>query len=197
MKKFIIFFCAGATLTGSAFAIDFNPRQVEVDRNGPPLHKYFFREGETRLVFRVDSNMSVSGGSTAAAFRFTDLKNSSMKLATSPLTPQTPFDEKNLELYRNAARAMLPAEATEVKIEEEKANPIVINGWSSEQFIFSYKMFGFPYQRSVTFINYSPTEQWTFDVLSPTGDYGKTYGRSYQVLNSLSDAPSAQGDGPT
>ncbi len=197
MKKFAIVLFAAFALTGSAFAIDFNPRQVEVDHHGPPLHKYFFREGPTRLVFRIDSNMSVSGGSTEASFRFEDLKNSSMKLTASSLSPQAPFDQKNQELYRNAARAFIPVEATDVKMEEEKPNTIVINGWSSEQITFSYKMFGFPYQRSITFINYSPTEQWIFDVTAPNADFEKTYRRSYQVLNSLSDAPSAQGDGPT
>ena len=53
--------------------------------------------------------------------------------------------------------------------------------------MLTYKLFGSAYRESVTFFNYSPTEQLVFDVRSPDADYEKTYSRSYRVLNSLSD----------
>ena len=131
--------------------------------------------------------MTVNGSSNQAMFGFEDIRNATMRLTRSSLTPQTPFDEKNLELYRAATRGFIPAQATDIQITEERSDAIPINGWVSHQFVVSYKMFDFPYRQSVTFFNYSATEQIVFDVSAPEADYEKAYARSYRVLNSLSD----------
>ena len=52
--------------------------------------------------------------------------------------------------------------ATAAQLESEKPNAIPINGWTRHQFIFTYNLFGFPYRRSVTFINYSEKEPIVF-----------------------------------
>ena len=185
-KSLALIFSIAACLS-TARALNLQPREVMIEKDGPPVRRYFFQDEGKRLLFRIDGNMTVGGSTNEAVFRFSDIHDAAMKLSKSRMTPQTAFDEKGLKLYRPTAQSYVPAQATEVLIAEEKPNPIPINGWVGHQFTLTYKLFGSPYRESVTFLNYSPTEQLVFDVRSPDTDYTKTYSRSYRVLNSLSD----------
>ncbi len=182
------------TFSSPVLALDLTPRETVLSNKGPLIRRHFFQDTDKRLTFRIDSEMTVTGGANSAVFHFTDLKNSITRLTRSSMTPEATFDEKNLDLYQKAARALVSPEAKDVKVEEQKSDAVVINGWTSLQFTFTYTLFGFPYRQSVTFVNYSPTEQWIFDVMAPEADYAKTYRRSYLVLNSISDyAPNENG----
>ena len=174
----LTFLLAGCFST--ARALNLQPREVMVEKDGPPVRRYFFQDEGKRLFFRIDGKMSVNGSANEAVFRFSDIHDAIMKLAKSAMTPQIPFDEKNLKLYRATAQGYAPAQATEVQVTEENSDAVSINGWINHQFMLTYKLFGSPYRESVTFFNYSPTEQLVFDVRSPEADYEKTYSRSYQ-----------------
>ena len=81
-------------------------------------------------------------------------------------------------------------------MEEERANPITINGWTSYRFVFSYKLFGNAQRRSITFLNYNEPDQLIFDVSAGANDYEKVYARGFKFLNSISDFP-VDPNGPT
>ena len=185
-KSLALIFSIAVCLT-TARALNLQPREVPVEKDGPPIRRYFFQDEGKRLLFRIDGNMTVGGSAAEAVFRFSDIHDAAMKLSKSRMTPEIAFDEKGLKLYRPAAQSYVPAQATDVQMIEENSDAIPINNWTDHQFIFTYKLFGTPYRESVTFFNYSPTEQLVFDVRSREADYEKTYSRSYRVLNSLSD----------
>jgi hypothetical protein len=184
-------------LSGNVHALDLTPHEIASSGDGPLAQRYFFQDGGKRITFSIASSMTVSGSSDATSFGFNDVKTGSVKLSKSRMNPELPFDEKNLELYRAAARMLLPPEAKDVLLAGEKPNAISMNGWTSHQFDFTYSLFGFPYRRSVTFLNYSEKEQIIFDVSAPAPDYEKSYARGYRVLNSLSDLPADRTSGPT
>lgn len=184
-------------LFSQAHALDLTPHEITVTSDGPPVKRYFFQDGDKRLAFRIDNKMTVSGSHESAVFRFGDLRNAGMKLSRSQSNPQTPFNQKSLESYRTVARSLIPANAADIRVEEEKPDAITINGWGSQQFVFTYHLFGFPYRGSVTFLNYSEKEQIVLDVSAPAPDYEKTYLRGYRVLNSISDLLPATKSGPT
>jgi hypothetical protein len=191
-KPLALIFSAAICLT-SAHALNLQPREVMVEKDGPPVRRYFFQDEGKRLFFRIDGKMTVSGSANEAVFRFSDIHDANMKLAKSRITPETAFDEKGLKTYRPAAQSYVPPQATDVQITEEASDAIPINNWRDHQFTLTYKLFGSAYRESVTFINYSPTEQLVFDVRSSEADYEKTYSRSYHVLNSLSSLVGEQG----
>ena len=195
MNKSLALIFSIAVCLSTARALNLQPQEIMVEKDGPPVRRYFFQDEGKRLLFRIDGRMSVQGSATEALFRFSHIRNAIMKLSKSAMTPQAAFDEKTLKLYRAAARSCAPPQATEFQITSESADAVPINGWTSHQFVLSYKLFGAPYRESVTYFNYSPTEQLVFDVRSPEADYEKTYSRSYRVLNSLSDF--AAEPGPT
>lgn len=190
----LLFF--GSISTGAA-ALDLTPHEVARESNSPITMRYYFQDAAKRFSFRIDNKMTVHGTSQSASFSFKDIPDGSMKLSKSRLQPELPFEEKNLETYRAAASALLPAEATDVKLEEELPEAIAINGWSSRQYSFTFKLFGVARRRSVTFINFNPQEQIVFEIAAPEVNYEKTYARGYRVLNSLSDLLPGSGSGPT
>jgi hypothetical protein len=187
MNKSLALIFSVAVCLSTARALNLQPHEVTIDKDGPPMRRYFFQDEGKRLLFRIDGNMSVAGSANEAVFRFSDIHDAAMKLAKSGMKPQMAFDEKNLKLYRAAAQTYAPPQATEVQISAENSDAIPINGWVNHQFVLTYKLFGSLYRESVTYFNYSTTEQLVFDVRSTEADYVKTYSRSYRVLNSLSD----------
>ena len=197
MKKAILSAFCFLGVSGPIHALDLTPHEILLSDNGPRTKRFFFQDSDKRMSFRIDNKMTVRRIGSAAVFRFKDLKTARVKLSKSQLNPEVPFDEKNLEAYRAAARALVPAGATEAALEDEKTDAIVINGWTSHQFVFTYKLFGFPYRRSITFLNYSEKEQFIFDVTAAAPNYGKAYARGYKVLNSFADMSIEDPSGPT
>ena len=198
MKKWypavLLFF--GLISTG-AHALDLTPLEITLSNDGPPATRYFFQDEGKRLSYRIDNKMTVKGTSVSVAFHFNDIDTADMEWSKSPVRPVLPFDEKNLAAYRAAARTFLPPEATDIQLEEEKQEAIAINGWTSQQFIFTYKMFGVARRRAVTFVNLRAQEQVVFEISAATADYEKAYARGYRVVNSISEMPVMSPPGPT
>ncbi len=108
-----------------------------------------------------------------------------MTIAKSPLDTRTPFSGDALKQYSDLARNSLPAGATDVVLEQDVPNPISINGWSSHGYVFTCNFFGVKFRRSVTFLNFSPKDQWLIAINAPVKNYDKTYARTYGILNSM------------
>ncbi len=197
MKKFLSAGFLLSTLSTNAYALDLTPREIPAAHDGPPVKRYFFQDRDKRVVFRVDTNMSVSGENNMAMFQFRDLPGAEMKLIPSPRHPDLPFDEKGLDDYRAVARGLVPANATQVEFIEERAEAIPINGWTSYEFVFIYNRAGSPCRHSITFLNYTDKQQILVQVSAHGEDFDKAYARGYHVLNSLSEMQSAGADGPT
>jgi hypothetical protein len=184
-------------ISSGAYALDLTPHEIIVGNDGPPAKRYFFQDEGKRLSLRIDNKMTVSGTSDSIAFGFSDIKSAGMKLWKSPVQPALRFDGKNLEAYRTAARALLPPDAINIQLEEEKAEAIAINGWTSQQFIFSYSVLGSTIRRAITFLNLRAQEQIVFEITAAAADYQKTYARGYRVLNSIAELPANSASGPT
>ena len=179
-------------------ALDLTPNEVVITEEGPPAQRFYFQDEGRRLGFKIDNQMMVNGGKDSVTFRFRDLTTAGMKLSKSSLQPTVPFDAKNAEAYRTAARALLPTDASDVQMAEETPDAVAINGWTSRQYTFTYKLFGVPYRCALTFLNFNPVQQIVFEVNASVTDFGKAYARSYRVLNSLSELRSTtSGTGPT
>lgn len=176
-------------------ALNLTPNPIAFEGQGTSITNYFFEDNGKRLSFLVAANTRVTGNNDAVAFRFDDLPRATMKISRSQISPRIPFDEKSLPTYRDIARAILGSDVQNVQV-EELPNPISINRWTSHQFTFTYDQFGQHLRRSVTFLNFSESEQLVIDISSSSEDYAKSYTLAYRVLNSLTDVPFAK-DGPT
>jgi hypothetical protein len=184
-------------ISTAAHALDLTPLEISISNDGPPATRYFFQDEGKRLSYRIDNKMTVQGARDSVAFRFNDIVAADMEWSISPVRPVLPFDEKNLAAYRTSARTFLPQNATDIQLEEEKSEAIAINGWISQQFIFTYKMFGVARRRSVTFVNLRAQEQVVLEIGAAAADYEKAYARGYRVLNSISELPVTNQPGPS
>jgi hypothetical protein len=197
MKKWYVAALLFGLISTRAHALDLTPSEISISNDGPPVRRYFFQDEGKRVSYRIDNKMTVKGTSESVAFAFNDIITAEMEWSESPVRPVLSFDAKNLGVYRTAARTFLPPDATDIQLDEEKAEAIAINGWTSRQFIFTYKLFGVARRRSVTFVNLRPQEQVVFEISAAAADYEKAYARGYRVLNSISEMPSMSRPGPT
>lgn len=175
----------------SLAALNLTPIESD-NRVGSNQLRSFFRDGQKRLAFSLGPNMSISGSSDAASFRFSDIASASARLAKSSSSPNVAFDAKGLSGYEASARQFLPSNAEKVALVEKTANAIAANGWPSAQFVFTYSCDGRSYRRAITFFNLSPHEQLVFDVSALQPDYGRVYVRSCRFLKSLYEMPADQ-----
>jgi hypothetical protein len=197
MKKWYAAALLFGLISTGAHALDLTPSKITISNDGPAATRYFFEDQGKRVSYRIDNKMTVKGTSDSIAFAFNDINAAEMEWSKSPVRPVLPFDEKNLRAYRTAARTFLPPDATDIQLDEEKAEAIAINGWTSHQFTFIYKLFGVARRRSVAFVNLRAQEQVVFEISAATADYEKTYARGYRVLNSISEMPAMSRPGPT
>ena len=122
----------------SANALDLTPHAVTTTINNLRVNRYFFDDAGKQMAFRIDNNMTVKGASAAFNSEFTDLRNADMQILKSARKPEMLFGEKELDIYRADARALLSADSTDVQVHRETSGSIPINGWTSYQFVFSY-----------------------------------------------------------
>jgi hypothetical protein len=181
----------------SGYALNLTPLKGIVTGDGPPQERHYFQDDDKRLGFRIDKKMTVTGSAMQADFSLTDLASATIKLRKSPASPGIPFDPKGFESYKSVAHSLLPAEVTNLTMIDAKPGAISINGWKSVQFTYSYTALGKNYKRSITFLNFTDTQQYIFDVSAALPDYGKAYARGYNVLNSLYELPLKASSGPT
>ena len=186
-----------ALVGGKAEALNLTPLRIMIGGDGPERVRYYFRDAEKRFVFRMDPKMNVTGSSDSAAFRFEDVATAATRFFKSPSPTSVAFDENGLRAYEALARSSLPSDALNVQLVEQIPDAIAINGWKGVQFIYTYQFYGLSYRRSITFLNFSETEQFVFDVSSRAVDYPAVYARSYRFLNSLYEMPNDQPVGPS
>ncbi len=191
-----VLICLGAFL-GEARGLNLTPFEVVLDRDGPPQKHYYFQDTDKRLGFRIDAKTTVSGSNEAAVFRFTNCERSVMRLLRSPSVPDVSFAGDGLKAYEMVARTLLPGGISKLQLTELKPDAIAINGWTSLQFVFTYEWAGSSYERTITFLNFSATEQFVCDISSPMDTYEGVYARGYRILNSIFELPLARETGPT
>jgi hypothetical protein len=197
MKKWYAAALLFGLVSNGAHALDLRPSEITISNDGPPVTRYFFEDEGKHVSYRIDNKMTVKGTNESVAFAFNDIATAEMTWSKSPVRSGLPFDEKNFAAYRTAARTFVPNDATDIVLEEEASEAIAINGWTSHQFTFIYKLFGVARRRSVTFVNLRAREQVVFEISAPTADYEKAYARGYRVLNSISELPAMSQPGPT
>jgi hypothetical protein len=196
-KVTLIFGLALGLLANRCVALNFTPQRIVMGGDGPPRERYFFQDGDKRLGFHIDGKMSVSGSSEMAVFRFEGYSSANTRLYPSPSHADVPFNKNGPDSYNAVSRTLLPPGATKVQLAETKLGAISINGWTSLQFTYVYEFYGLTFRCAITFLNFSPTEQFVFQVSAPEESYTNIYSRSYRVLNSLFDLPLNGKSGPS
>lgn len=167
-----------------ASAIDFTPRYAESVQDGFPVKRLYFSDEAQRIYLSIPNNWRVTGDGQHGTFIPGNFPQASIVLENSPINAKVTFDEKGLEAYRKAASDLLPPGASEVQIDFERANEIQINGWTSFEMAFTYRVHGHPFSKSVLFINIDKEKQIRFRVEARKENFEKLYPQARAALGS-------------
>lgn len=170
-------------VTGAS-AIDFTPRYAESVQDGFPVKRLYFSDEAQRIYLSIPNNWRVTGDGQHGTFTPGNFPQASIVLENSPISAQVAFDEKGLEAYRKAASDLIPPGASEVQIDFERANEIQINGWTSFEMAFTYRVYGQPFSKSVLFINIDREKQIRFRVEARKENFEKLYPQARAALGS-------------
>lgn len=105
-----------------------------------------------------------------------------MRLRLSPLQPEIPFDELNLERYRKAALVLLVTGAEKVVVESEQADVLPINDWQSHRFVLTYEIAGNAMRESVMFLNLDPQKQIIVQIRAREPEFSIVATRAEDIL---------------
>lgn len=192
MKRIIYLLCIGFLATDPiARALDLTPNFTNtLDDPLSPRHP-FFNDGLRRYGITIDRETEVTADG-GAVFRFTPLEGADFHIRFSPLTPASKFSDEDMKKYRNVALALAPSGATDVSIVAETLNSLTVNGWSSCQFDFSYKLPGREFRMSVIFLNLDDKQQLLLQVIGDAARYPAALVRSMHIMKSWHEITPAE-----
>lgn len=167
-----------------ASAIDFTPRYAESVQDGFPVKRLYFSDQDQRIYLSIPNNWRVTGDGQHGTFAPGNLTQAAIVLENSPISARVAFDEKGLEAYRKSASDLVPPGATEVQIDFERANEVQVNGWTSFEMAFTYKVSGQPFCKNVLFINIDKEKQIRFRVEARKENFEKLYPQARAALGS-------------
>ncbi len=175
---------------GLSPALDFRLHTTETEDDGFKHEHSCFRYDE-----HSDMQIDLPKGwiTTAEPSSMTsvppDASGAVIQVEKSAFTPDTPFRDAGLDVYRRRALSGVPEGAVNARIIVEKANPLPIFNWKDYEFTMAYNFFGRDLRRSVLFINVNPKQQILLTVTAEQGDYEKVYGQGLTLMQSWIPIP--------
>jgi hypothetical protein len=158
-----------------ACAIDFTPRYVNEVEDGIPVHRMFFADAGRHIFFTPPGGWDATGSKSAVVLSPKNSAKAYIKIECSSDEEIPPFDEKGLKIYRQAAEDLLPREAKDLEILSENKNPVVINDWSGFEITYAFMAYGYPFYKSVGFINIGNNRQIRLVVEARRSEFGSLY----------------------
>ncbi len=166
----------------SAPALDLSPQYVNTESDGVTIRRPYFADGGKKYSVTLNIETELLPYEDGALFRFVKVKGAEMRLRPSSFGVEMKFDDENADRYRQAARKLLPQIAESVVLEHETPNPLPINGWQSQRFVFKYKTTAGEVRESITFLNITPTQQVIVQVYAPEKDFADASDRAWDII---------------
>ena len=173
-------------------AFDFTLNSFKVEEDGfTHEESYFTRDARTNIGIRIPPQWTAAGAPAALSLTSPSAAGSSLRLEPSALTPAVTFLDAGLADYRKIVLAEVPAGSTEVRLTDEKANPLPIFHWTDHEFTVEFSLYGQRYVRSVVFINLDPKQQMRLTIVGLKADFARVHEAGYTLLQSWQEMPVA------
>ena len=169
----------------AVMAIDLTPHIVQRVMHQRSYDCPYFLDGKTRYTVNLPFGASVWGEKGVAHFNFADTDGAGFVMQSSPLTPGLPFSGPSLEVYRRTALSFIPDKATDPAIAKEKPNSLAINEWGSFEFIVTSNIPGMRMMQSVTFLNFSPSDQIVLVTTAGANHFKEAVTKSSEIMRSF------------
>ena len=152
-----VFLTCAVTARG---ALDLSPFPSEFEGEGVKYTQLSFKDDKRQVVYMPPQNWTWRGG--ASQLRLTPpaiFARADASIERSPLAEPQPLDEKTVAALREQFMNTLPPGAQGMKIVNEEASPVLLNGnIATYEFTATYQMFGETFSRSALFANLPETQ---------------------------------------
>ena len=146
-----------ATIIPAYAGIDLTPSVNEYVANGIKFQQLTFQDDKRRIEYEPPRDWSIEGGTNQ--LRLKPKKNfADAVITTVPLSKPQPLDDNTVKLLEQQLTADLPVGSQFAKVEEEIANPVLLNGNASFEVTVSYQLTGEKFFRSALFVNLRDTQ---------------------------------------
>ena len=180
MKIPVILLIALSSL--SASALDLSPRYITVLSDGINMRRPYFADGDKKYSVTLNIETELTPYDDGSLFRFIKLEHAEMRLRPSSFSVEIKFEPATLDRYQEAARKLLPQVANNVVLEQQMENPLPMNAWKSQRFVYSYTTPFGEFRESITFLNITPTTQVIVQVYAMAKNFADASERAYDII---------------
>ena len=153
---------------------------------------YFTLNPRANVRIQIPAQWTALGTPASLVLRLPASTGSILRLEASSLTPNVLFEGQGLESYRKLVIADLPPGATDVRLDEEKIDPLPIFHWTDHEFSVQFALFGQLYQSSIVFINIDPQQQLRMTIVAPKGVFNRVHEAGFELLQSWQQMENAR-----
>lgn len=180
----------------SVRALNFQLRHIQTLDDGAKVdHTCFQYDESTEVLLDLPKDWSTSSTAICVTSSPPSRPNDQIQLEKSLLTPDTSFQEKGLETYRQRSLAMIPRGAQNIHVVGEQADPLPIFGWKDYEFTVDYDFYGQTFRRGTFFINIDSKLQLVMTTTSAPDTFAAMHTAAFRVLRSWCVAPKDAGNG--
>ena len=164
---------AGLSLLSAAgFAqagINLSTSVSEYVANGMKMRQLVFRDDKRNIEYEPPQDWSIDATENQLTLR--PKKNfAEAAIIVAPLQKAQPLDEDAIKVLAGQFMASLPVGSQFAKIEEQVANPVLLDGNASVEITASYQLMGEKFLRSTIFVNL-PHAQLLFRLSARKDDF--------------------------
>lgn len=178
------------TLPASALDFTVLTRTVEEDGFPRPV-SYFAYDATTTVTIQAPARWRILGTPATLTMVSPSLPGAEVRVEKSSFAPTVLFKPPDLERYHAYALAQAPAGSTEVRLTEEKENPLPIFDWTDREYVLEYALYGQNCKRSVLFINVDAATQLRVTAVGSPADFERVRKAVYSLLQSWRPSSSA------
>ena len=173
-------------------ALDFQLRTVEtLDDGFKHEHSCFRYDDHSDMQIDLPRGWNTTADARSITSVSPDGSGAVIHLEKSALTPDTPFRDTGLDVYRRGVLSGLPEGAVNARIVAEKANPLPIFGWKDYEFTVTYNFFGRDLRRGVVFVNVNPKQQVLMTVSAEQGNFEQVHSQGLTLMQSWTPIPAS------
>jgi hypothetical protein len=172
MVRSLIFGFAGSLLlTGIAQAeLQFTATVDEYVLDGAKLKQLAFHDGDQKVTYQSPRGWSYSGSTMQLTLHPPNKAQAEASITRVPRSEPGQFDDETLKKLVAEAVALVPKGSSNVTIESQEKNPLLINRKQTFLIVLNYNLFGQAYNRSILFLN-REKEQIRFELVCCSADF--------------------------
>lgn len=150
--------------------LQLTPTVDEYQLDGAKLKQLAFHDGDKKITYQSPRGWGYSGSTTQLTLHPPNKNQAEATVTRIPLSQPGQFDDDTLKKLGAEAVAAVPNGSSNVTVESQEKNPLLINRKETFLIVLRYNVFGQAYSRSILFLNRGK-EQIRFQLTCRQADF--------------------------